>query len=724
MKYYISCVLCLLSCCAIAQKENDIWVFGDSSGVDFNSGSPVSITSSIQTSGAAAAVCDADGNLLFYATSSKCWDRNGNLMPNGQIYVQEGGWTSYMTSLANGANIVPVLNNPYRYYLFSLDLNWPVADPHIGQLCYSVIDIRLNGGMGDIVPGMKNILIDTGLTAGITFIPGNACNVWMLAHDMHSSAFKAYNITHDGIDTVPVISAVPAAPVPPPGSYYHQAATMSASPDGSMVIFGGGWLWGEPNPWDVQNAQTLFRFDKATGQVSDPIVLWEIGYPDTAYSLYTFSWGAGFSPDNKKLYMNYGDYWTDLSLVYQYDVSDYDEAAILSSQTIINDGYSGGLGYRIYKDKIYFKSGSDGSATLGVINHPNLAGTACQFEPDILTFDGNPAYNGIGVNVVFPKKDTFYHSDTVALCSYEALKTLEAATGPYKYHWDNGSTTASRIVTHAGTYWVSRQDTVSVSDFCNVYIDSFAVITPELDFDLGKDTLLCTGSLPYMLQPGIAGVAYLWQDGSTDDHFEVNDSGTYSVAVSQYGCQASDSIHIAIAPVPHVSVSVTPSIAIGDAYCMGDTIRIEASGGEHYEWFDTSGLLVSNASDTELQLNAGALFTIIGFNAEGCSDTSPVLLPTKVCCADMLMPNAFSPNGDGVNDVFKPVNQEDGRYIIKEFGIYDRWGERVFITYNQGGWDGTFRGKKMPVGTYYYLLKVMCTGGKEQNIKGEVSLVR
>jgi gliding motility-associated-like protein len=89
------------------------------------------------------------------------------------------------------------------------------------------------------------------------------------------------------------------------------------------------------------------------------------------------------------------------------------------------------------------------------------------------------------------------------------------------------------------------------------------------------------------------------------------------------------------------------------------------------------------------------------------------------------VPNAFSPNNDGLNDVFKVNKNND--YAISQFEVFDRWGNSIFLsTSNTPYWDGTYMGQPSDIGTYFYIVRANCIGGKMDEIvlKGTVSLVR
>ena len=100
------------------------------------------------------------------------------------------------------------------------------------------------------------------------------------------------------------------------------------------------------------------------------------------------------------------------------------------------------------------------------------------------------------------------------------------------------------------------------------------------------------------------------------------------------------------------------------------------------------------------------------------------MLITVVPFNVMDIPTGFSPNGDGVNDVFHIVRHLNISHL-KEFIVYNRWGERVFSTDNiTQGWDGTFNGQPQPLGVYTWLVVAVTKDGEEIVRKGNVTLVR
>ena len=90
---------------------------------------------------------------------------------------------------------------------------------------------------------------------------------------------------------------------------------------------------------------------------------------------------------------------------------------------------------------------------------------------------------------------------------------------------------------------------------------------------------------------------------------------------------------------------------------------------------------------------------------------------------DVFVPSAFSPNGDGVNDIFHVTARK--LITLQEFKIMNRWGQQIFETRDiSKGWDGNFKGKMQDPGVYYYMIKVASPTGKTQFLKGDITLIR
>ena len=166
------------------------------------------------------------------------------------------------------------------------------------------------------------------------------------------------------------------------------------------------------------------------------------------------------------------------------------------------------------------------------------------------------------------------------------------------------------------------------------------------------------------------------------------------------------------------------SISANDI-CSGDSIRLSASTnkpGFSYQW--TPKQFFDDGDNTSV-VNAYVEYTryvsLRVTNEYGCTSVDSMQITTKPCC-EIYLPDAFSPNGDGKNDLFRVVDQ--GRHPLTDFRIFNRWGEIVFNTADpKQGWDGAHEGVAQDMGVYYYVVKFNCNG-KPQTKVGEVTLVR
>ena len=149
-----------------AQGENNIWCFGEHQGLDFNAGPPVLYPSAVTTFKAAASVCDASGGMLFYSGSQSAYDRNNVMMPNSNSLTGN-------SSATQGAAIAQSFTNPSQFYLCT------ISSTH--KLYYSVVDMSLNFGLGNVVVGQKNILVDSLISEKMIVIRGIDC-IWLLVH--------------------------------------------------------------------------------------------------------------------------------------------------------------------------------------------------------------------------------------------------------------------------------------------------------------------------------------------------------------------------------------------------------------------------------------------------------------------------------------------------------------------------------------------------------------
>lgn len=229
-----------------------------------------------------------------------------------------------------------------------------------------------------------------------------------------------------------------------------------------------------------------------------------------------------------------------------------------------------------------------------------------------------------------------------------------------------------------------------------------------------------------------SGDTYQWYNsntpipGETGPSYIVNSEGVYWVAaVSAKGCvDTSRMIKVVIYPQPDAMIEPLE----GGPICAYDTLQLEAVPGsaDDYRWEPAKPFRAMGGAEgpvvTGIFLEP-TLVTLTAYNLYGCFDTATVMVYTKPCC-EVFVPNAFSPNGDALNEYFKPVLQTGQIMVMMQ--VFDRWGKLVYNNTNkEKGWDGTYEdGTEAGMDTYMYYIKYTCSDGKLYEKRESVSLIR
>ncbi len=168
-----------------------------------------------------------------------------------------------------------------------------------------------------------------------------------------------------------------------------------------------------------------------------------------------------------------------------------------------------------------------------------------------------------------------------------------------------------------------------------------------------------------------------------------------------------------------------------NTFCTGDSLVLtarETDSNTHFTWTPDNFFATGNLYTSKGFLYKSGYIRLSVTSGFGCKSSDSLYVKTESCC-QVFFPNAFSPNGDTHNDVFRPVSR--GHHQVKTFRIVNRWGQVVYESQDEvRGWDGTYNGKAQDMGTYYYYLSYRCgEGGGEapgQQIeeKGEFLLIR
>lgn len=188
------------------------------------------------------------------------------------------------------------------------------------------------------------------------------------------------------------------------------------------------------------------------------------------------------------------------------------------------------------------------------------------------------------------------------------------------------------------------------------------------------------------------------------------------------GCPkpASDTVRVTVVPVVN-------AFAGNDTVVVrSQPLQLQATGGANYKWYPVSGLSDPFISNPVLNLTDQpdtVVYNVRVSTPEGCYNTDSIKIIIFNSQPEVFIPSAFTPNGDGRNDVFRPIVA--GMKLFMYLRIYNRWGQLLFNSGNPGmGWDGTFKGQKQPGGTYVYVIQAVDYTDKPYFKKGTVVLIR
>ncbi|TAL60372.1 MAG: hypothetical protein EPN85_07365 [Bacteroidetes bacterium] len=303
-----------------------------------------------------------------------------------------------------------------------------------------------------------------------------------------------------------------------------------------------------------------------------------------------------------------------------------------------------------------------------------------------------------------------------------------SGTPPYTYSWNNSQTTQTATGLAVGNYSVMVTDVNGCSATQTVSVAQSSAITASVT----STATACgsnTGTAAANASGGTGTYTYNWNpSGQTSQTATGLGAGNYSVTITDVnGCSSSFTIAVTNSNGPTAVAGTSATIT------LGNTANLTASGGITYSWSPSTGLsctTCANPTVTPLWGAGGLTYCVFVTDAGGCSDSACVTIYVELPCGDIFVPNVFSANNDGANELECVLGG-----CIKElqFIIYNRWGEKVFETTGSplpsGGpgwacWDGTYKGKLMNTAVFVYYLDVTLTNGEKISKKGNISLIR
>lgn len=270
--------------------------------------------------------------------------------------------------------------------------------------------------------------------------------------------------------------------------------------------------------------------------------------------------------------------------------------------------------------------------------------------------------------------------------------------------WNTGSSLQSITATANGYYWVD-----AIENGCTLRDSAMLTVIPVPVIELGDDTTLCPSENVLLDVTGAPEYTYLWNTNAVTPALLVDSTGNYSVTVSVSGCSVSDSIR----------VTVADPLELGDAQTLCGRFNLTLNAGNPgatYVWNDGSSQQTFDISSPGIywvQVSQGACvrtdsIEITGIEGEGM----------------LFIPNTFTPNGNGNNDLFRAYGLGITAFHMR---IFNRWGELIFESSDiNAAWDGRYKGQIVQTDTYVYTIdyETTCEGTDVKNKIGHVNVVR
>ena len=760
----------MLSLNLLHAQQYDVMYFGDEAGLDFSSGTPVALTnSSMVAAEACSTISDSLGSLLFYTDGMTIWNNNHNVMLNGSGL---NGAPSTAQTI-----ILPQPGNTDLYYVFTLD-----EFAGAKGMCYSVVDMTLDGGNGAVMSSKKNVLVRSSMTEKIAAVKRCDGNYWIVTHAWGSNVFYSDLLDNTGFSTVQT-SSVGTIHQSSGGSSANMASQMCFSSDGKKIA----------NAIRNIGVYEVFDFNLTTGVLSNVVTL----NPGT-----TPLQGVAFSPDVTKLYGSNGN----PGKLYQYDLLAGNSSQINASKSLISNLpnlaghiFSGKDG-KLYLSQMMGQY--SGKLNLGVINNPNQLGSACNFVQNGFYLAGKKCLVGVPNFPVVVNSSNIELKDSIQICSGDTVDISINVNSGDLIQWSGGgisnnTNTVSVFPNISTTYFVSI---TSASSSCtvldSVLVDVFPKINASLPFNRktvckgdtveivpvvssgavynyewsrgvsssSKDLTLSPSTSSYYVLKITNGGVCSWKDSLFLEVIDVQDNllpadtsscgevdleivGNYSsilwnnsysgniyhvdstsaVVVQAIdnvtGCLIFDTINVFIGG--DLWDSLKPSIIFPSGGCYNDEISFSVKNSKDYfkyKWTFSNGAssqdsnpIISFQREGNYKITLEAIDTLCGEKV--FFDTTFLKINTLI--KPPLIANTFTPNGDGLNDIFKVYGGSCG--MDNMFQIYNRWGGLIYSTTEPFDefWDGNLKGSQCPEGVYVYILKV------DSNVyKGHITLLR
>jgi gliding motility-associated-like protein len=321
-------------------------------------------------------------------------------------------------------------------------------------------------------------------------------------------------------------------------------------------------------------------------------------------------------------------------------------------------------------------------------------------------------------------------ADTV-ICATDTIQ-LTAVSNGLKFAWSPAAAVSNPQVlspTTAPAATTTYQLSATIGG-CTTTEEMKVTVVPYPVAVAGEDRLICFENTA-QLQASMDGSRFEWTPAALLQNPTAISPMTNPLTASQQfilavydnkGCPKPGRDTVLVQVLPSISAFAGRDTSV----IVGQPLQLQATGGSTYQWLPPLGLNNPNIANPIATFDGSqetVTYQVLVANEASCVDSASVTVRIFQTDPRVFVPTAFTPNGDGKNDVFRPIAV--GMTQIQFFRVFNRWGEKVFeTTQNEDGWDGRIGGKLQASGTFVWVVKGIDFNGKEFFAKGTVTLIR
>jgi len=588
-KFYLLLAYLFFSSFVFSQKETNNWIFGFENWIDFNDdppslsplNNPVFFAEHNTVS-----MSDENGELLFYSDGFSVFNKDGQVMPNGEINSNFG--------ITNPVYAIPKPNSDHEYYLI---INFSGFSGPFME--WRTIDMSMQNGLGDLVFGSGDFLFSNSIGKTTAVQHSNLTDIWVIGHGINSDNFFAFLATENGISDFAVESSVGSF-IDSNGGGNISPGQIKTSPSGNKIAIAHQNL----------NVVEIFDFNKSTGVLSNPVVIDNLALP----------YGVEFSPNERYLYVT--DQVTPQTVpeLVQFDLQAGTQNDIINSKAVIpsSNNFSGTPGgLQLASDgKIYAINAFN--LFLGSIDNPDEIVDNIIYNEFAVILNGESILGLPAFYHVYLQSPYFTYSGFCngGITDFE-INVFENVID--SVHWDFGDPTTglnnfSTEVSPSHQFSSSGAFNITLTLYSgdNIFVRESPIHIAPTQINLNQDETVCSNII---VNGGIVipNASYLWSSGETSALIEITQPGTYTLQVTVGDCPIiTDEVTIDHIPAPDIDLGGDGGLCNGD-----EVILVGTTPNASYQWS-------TGSTTSSITIFSTGSYSVTVTSPNGCTDSDDV----------------------------------------------------------------------------------------------------